>query len=664
MALAVRPAGRLAPSAVMAAATGFAEPWPDTQSITKVPSLQKIQDTLERAYSILSVGNLEGILNRALQALKTRDSNYIKVDLTSNITCANLNIFRKPNHGAHVYLYVPPLPCLRNGVNGCTMKQLSYAVQFIFDREVLVNCCHVARLQLNIKQSEKKFGMACFNTEARILSLLTQAAQKSETQFCTLYDASPAVLDPSNHEHEPERECFMYMPFYDGDMLTFLEKHADWQNRSNLLPLLPGLFLSILQQLYHAHNTLKIAHGDIKTDNLFFSGIGIGLNAVLGDWGSVNQTRGRTDDYKPPEHLFVDREGTPEGDIWSLGCTFLTLLNHSTPPWMNLFSILAKLQRYSSALAKEIEKAGKSTEAILDGDRKSQSLPVRENGKCEQSITKCRQYWEWAAMQSVHFPSLLNRGPYKPLNAGFAQGMSEINIFVQNELGDACAAESSPQMKQNLKQALDDLLNIFSDQLKKLSVDSNITPDDEKAGNLENVPTEYPGHPIEILLRQVVACMLRFDPAKRLTAQQILDRFGPRLSSTAKNIKDKTFADIVDAYRQVPGPKIPMDRPLLEKIYNIAQETISKMKHRLQHDDCFYHVEKNGVPPFDVYVKNRKFIVYLDVNQNPLRNVTQVKNPRFGFTMPPGGLSQPIVNEELPKHVEHVPDPWSYYGVY
>ena len=141
-----------------------------------------------------------------------------------------------------------------------------------------------------------------------------------------------AQLLRSYREHDGT--LCLVMPRYGSDLMNTLLQ------RKRALPVatVRGIARDAATSLSYMHRVLKVAHLDVKPDNLFLDEGGEGY--VLGDFGGVhrlvegdNRLRMEvgTPRYVPPE-LRCDVRFSEKSDAWSLGVSLFVAMMYEYPP--------------------------------------------------------------------------------------------------------------------------------------------------------------------------------------------------------------------------------------------------------------------------------------------------------------------------------------------
>ncbi|GFS08443.1 serine/threonine-protein kinase Nek3 [Elysia marginata] len=164
--------------------------------------------------------------------------------------------------------------------------------------------------------------------------LRDQSLQHFKAEVSTMQALSHPNLVPCHIAVRCEDYLALAMPYYPGgDLLD------DWGNQG--VPLITSYMLDVARAVEYMHSK-RIAHTDIKPDNVFVSASG---HAHLGDFGlAVAMTGesgtiaarwlGGTEEYWAPEQVDADPQDGLDPfklDVYALGVTFYVLVSEEEP---------------------------------------------------------------------------------------------------------------------------------------------------------------------------------------------------------------------------------------------------------------------------------------------------------------------------------------------
>lgn len=137
------------------------------------------------------------------------------------------------------------------------------------------------------------------------------------------------------------------------------------QRRAALAVVFPDVAKQLVCSLAYIHGVGQIVHGDVKPSNILLKKISVKIGdsqstgtfpyrAVLADFGSsrlmIDGTKskcGSTREFMAPESMTStasEAPSTPEGDVWAMGITLLTIITGRTPysrlSWPAMYSVL------------------------------------------------------------------------------------------------------------------------------------------------------------------------------------------------------------------------------------------------------------------------------------------------------------------------------------
>jgi len=141
-----------------------------------------------------------------------------------------------------------------------------------------------------------------------------------------------------------------------GDLLVYVQEQK--LKRQNISPEIILLWMGqLLSAINHMH-TLKIVHGDIKSQNVFVMDE---RRLCIGDMGSAQEAdadgvcvldRG-TFIYSPPEITQGDQPSSTKTDMWGIGCVFFEAMTQiSIPDCRNRFTSLVENNAVHSRMLK------------------------------------------------------------------------------------------------------------------------------------------------------------------------------------------------------------------------------------------------------------------------------------------------------------------------
>lgn len=568
----------------------------------------KILRSFKNVFPFKEPQDVEKTISSALQVLaekstliRTRFDGYLK-------SREGTDIFVKTHNSARLYFFGPRL----SNAPSATMKMLRRAVRIDVQDGKQVACREVARLDLTTDRVDDKTGIDCFRTEAMVLSQLPK-----DPSYCELLDAHPLLLKPEaeigvNH-------CFMYMPFYPWDLFGLLMDKVDVNKNDQFVAMLPMLFNALLRQINHIHgDPMHVVHADLKPENIFCDGYGHFLKLKIGDWGTVNQTYGRSPSYLPPEHLYKECTGTMPGDVWSMGCVFLTMLNRFKMPWMDLLALLDACKEIEIALKyrQAREEKEQSMMATLSAGA-SNIMEIARTGARTflRSNEKFNEFKELQAFLTQHADTFQSAKYMEPslatpdellINSKIDQRVEHFATQLRNvhaRLGMITEVNGLRYQNELILNTLKKILDGMWSTLKQ----------NNSQRNYQMISSD-PYHQIEGLLREITAEMLNPIAEERLSFAQILEKFGQRLEEAMLFAKKRSEQCVLEKYAKLPYAKIDLNVEILNKIYVLANQQIER------DDFDFHHVEDKDLPPFDIYKQDKYYELYLDLNPEAPRD--------------------------------------------
>lgn len=131
---------------------------------------------------------------------------------------------------------------------------------------------------------------------------------------------------------EDDTYYYIVMEYVRGTTLLDLVNHSgkipEWKIRH--------IFVELISTVQYLHDDLKMAHRDIKLENIIFDTYGnirlidFGLGNTFQQTDGILQTACGSPAYAPPE-MFLRRPYTNAADIWSAGCVIYALSTNALP---------------------------------------------------------------------------------------------------------------------------------------------------------------------------------------------------------------------------------------------------------------------------------------------------------------------------------------------
>lgn len=515
-------------------------------------------ETCQKANLPLCKEDLQGIISLVLDIL-----NDALNPLSVHRSCRgpwgiNVDIFSHEKNSANAYVY----SSAKHFTEGT--KRVQQAVQLVFNQKSVHDYRIVDRVIIAAHRGFEHLGK----------EIEIHAKMCSEKTFGQILNVFPSESCERN-------TIGFYKKHFLGDAPTFLSLLSK-VDKTFALSLLPGIFFSLIEQLYFFHDQGCPLNFDMT--NIKYNGIGAYFNMAI-ECGSVAME----DRYRPPEAREREFDRTCAADVWALGCIFHRFLWGREPTWAVLTKMIDCLERSKTLMPSPFGFGSEfdTEEKECEGTTLDQKWPTY----FDNFTDKVKLHMDTADLQM------------DPLLDEIEHIMSLDYSHIHN-----CHSTISAMDR------LIEMIKLWRNRFEMLPTKISDTPN-----NIEN------------LLTEIIIGMLAHDPTKRITAKELWERYCPGLKRLVDEVKQKMNQDIVRQYESCEF-KASGKPALSAQFFDCVTENVRRL--RIYQQPKFAFREIQGMQ-FQLLQNNEGAVrLYFDITNERIQGASKECVIQYGLEFP------------------------------
>lgn len=336
--------------------------------------------------------------------------------------------------------------------------------------------------------------------------------QRAASHVSFQLDVSPKALEdiPNTYQKYPPSDYFRYMPLYSGNLSQLLSKFIPPD-------CLPSIFISLLNQLNDIHRQ-GLIHSNLILNNILFKDHDANIKVLISDFGShgnfasTEGSKRRNLEVYPPEDWKNNLEpklGTPAGDVWALGCVFLSVIFSSAygklsePGW---FKVLRLIEKCNQLLSNK----------IFNGEAKENK---ETNFRWQLPTFRC-DFRALAFLLPIQSKSKAYEKEWNTVSKELADYNLLVGYIERNPSPSLEDKEWLSLLKKNLTKRMDDVWDVLQSP--------GIGWEQPSAFSF---PPPFKDHPSSFVCLEMIKHMMDVNPESRWTVEKLIQTYGESLSS-------------------------------------------------------------------------------------------------------------------------------------